>query len=439
MITLLSLLVTLGILITVHEYGHFWVARKCGVKVLRFSIGFGRPLIKWHDRQGTEFVIAALPLGGYVKMLDARESPIDDAEKSSEFTGKPVIQRIAIVAAGPLANFLFAILAYWALFMVGVNGIKPYVSGVEPGSAADLAGLQGEFFIASIDNKQVDTWEEVQVALFSRIGDTGEILLVDGQQQSYQLAISQWMSGEELVSPIESLGMFPFGSRIDAIIDHIEPGSAAEDAGLLVGDQIRSVDGVEVTTWSQLVDKVQSSPNIALNVEVIRGEWVEQILIKPKEREGKGFLGVSPVSPDLPDDIFVTVRKNPFQSMLSAVSKTWDTISISFSMFGKMVSGLISPDNIGGPISIAKMAGQSAQSGFESFISFLAFISISLGVVNLLPIPVLDGGHLMYYVIEFITGKPLSDRIQAFGFRMGAALLMCLMAFAILNDITRLF
>jgi len=439
MITLLSLLVTLGILVTVHEYGHFWVARKFGVRVLRFSIGFGRPLISWHDRKGTEFVISAIPLGGYVKMLDARESPVDPAEQAEEFTGKPVYQRIAIVAAGPLANFLFAVLAYWALFMVGVNGIKPYVSGIEPGSAAELAGMRGEFSIASIDNKPVETWQDVQLALISRIGDTGQILLSDGQQRSYKLEISRWMAGEELDSPVEVLGMHPFGSRIDAVLDHVQPGSAADIAGLNAGDQILSVDGIVINTWSQLVEKIQLSPNVSLELKVMKGEWIESMLITPKNEDGKGFIGVSPVSPELPDDIFVTLRENPFQAMLSALDKTWSTISISFSMFGKMLAGMISPDNIGGPISIAKMAGQSAQSGFETFISFLAFISISLGVVNLLPIPVLDGGHLLYYVIEFITGKPLSDRVQAFGFRIGTAMLMFLMAFAILNDITRLF
>lgn len=438
MITLISLIITLGILVTVHEYGHFLVARKCGVKVLRFSVGFGKPLIKWHDRHGTEFVISALPLGGYVKMLDKRESAVDESEQASEFTGKPVLQRIAIVAAGPIANFLFAIFAYWALYMIGVNGIKPYVSGVAIESIAAQSGMKGELVITSVDHKETQTWQDVQIALFSRAGDTG-IISISDEFQTYRLPVNRWLSGSEITSPIELLGIQPFGSQIEAVIDVVEPGSAADLGGLLPGDKVLSVNNIETTLWTQLVAIIQESADKPLEIEVLRGEWIEKQVVTPvKKSDGNGFLGVSPQRPDIPEDLFVTVRKGPVDALVIAVGKTWETIAISFKMFGKMLTGMISASNIGGPIAIAKMAGQSAESGIEAFIGFLAFISISLGVVNLLPIPVLDGGHLLYYVIELITKKPLSDKVQAMGFRIGTSLLMFLMIFAIVNDISRL-
>lgn len=439
MMTVIALLVTLGILVTVHEYGHFWVARRCGVKVLRFSIGFGKPLVRWHDKQGTEFVIAALPLGGYVKMLDARESDVADEDKGFEFTGKPVAQRVAIVSAGPLANFLFAILAYWILLMVGVSGLSPYVSGIVPGSAAETAGFVTPTLITRVDGQAVETWQDTRMALLDRAGDTGFIQLTDANNRSFELPVSGWLSGTEIEDPIALLGLKPLGRYLDAVINTVQENSAAQRAGIEPGDVVLSVDGVPISGWEALVEKVQASPEQSLTFEVDRGGWLINLKVTPQRQDGgSGYLGVSPVVPELPDDFFVTIQYGPVSAMGQAIQKTWDTVGMSFAMFGKMLSGAISTQNIGGPVAIAKMAGQSAASGPEVFLSFLAFISISLGVVNLLPIPVLDGGHLLYYVIEWVRGKPLSDNVQAFGFRLGSSLLVVVMVFAIVNDIVRL-
>ena len=437
--TVIALLVTLGVLVTVHEYGHFWVARRCGVKVLRFSIGFGKPLISWHDKHGTEFVIAALPLGGYVKMLDARESDVAAEDKGSEFTGKPVAQRVAIVSAGPMANFLFAILAYWILLMVGVTGMTPYVSGVLPGSSAEMAGLSTPTVITQVDGQPIGTWQDARMALLDRAGDTGFIELTDADNHRYELPVTGWLSGSEIADPIALLGLKPLGRYLDAVIHTVQDDSAAQKAGIETGDIILSVDGVAISGWDALVEKVQASPDQSLTLGVDRAGWLLNVVVTPERQDGgTGYLGVSPFIPELPDDFFVTMQYGPFSAMGQAVQKTWDTVGMSFAMFGKMLSGAISTQNIGGPVAIAKMAGQSAASGPEVFLSFLAFISISLGVVNLLPIPVLDGGHLLYYVIEWVRGKPLSDNIQALGFRIGSSLLVVVMVFAIVNDIVRL-
>lgn len=437
--TVIALLVTLGILVTVHEFGHFWVARRCGVKVLRFSVGFGKPLFSWHDRQGTEFVIAALPLGGYVKMLDAREGDISDADKAQEFTGKSVYQRFAIVSAGPLANFIFAIFAYWILFMVGVSGIKPYVSDITTNSIAGNAGMIAPLLITHIDGQPVSTWQDARLALFERAGDQGFIGVTADSGQEFELPIERWLSDNDIQDPIILLGLLPLGSFLDAELSTVQEGSAAEKAGLLPGDIIVAVDDVTVAGWDGLVSVVQRSPNLNLRLQVDRDGWMQEISVTPELKEGGlGYLGVSPVIPDAPDDFFVTVQYNPIRALWFAAQKTYDTVGLSFSMFGKMVTGSISAQNIGGPVAIAKLAGQSAASGPEVFLGFLAFISISLGVVNLLPIPVLDGGHLLFYGIEWVRGKPLSDRIQAVGFRLGSSVLVMVMIYAIMNDIVKL-
>jgi len=440
MMTILALIVTLGILVTVHEYGHFWVARRCGVKVLRFSVGFGKPLFRWYDKQGTEFVIAMLPLGGYVKMLDAREGDVSEADAGYEFTSKPVAQRVAIVSAGPLANFLFAVVAYWILLMVGVTGVSPYVSGVLPGSLVEEAGFAAPTVIAQVDGKQVSTWQEARMALIERAGDSGVIVLTDADRRQYSIAVSGWLSGTDIDDPVALLGLMPLGTYLDATIDTVQVGSAAERGGIAVGDHIVAVDDQAVSGWDALVERVQASPGKPLVLDIDRDGWLLQLTVTPDRQDsGVGYLGVSPLLPELPEDFFVTLQYGPLTSLWKALNKTWDTVGMSFSMFGKMLSGAISTQNIGGPVAIAKMAGQSAASGPEVFLGFLAFISISLGVVNLLPIPVLDGGHLLYYVIEWIWGKPLPEHVQAFGFRIGSSLLVVIMVFAIVNDIVRLF
>lgn len=444
MTTVLALIVTLGILVTVHEYGHYWVARRCGVKVLRFSVGFGKPLYSWYDRHGTEFAIAAIPLGGYVKMLDARDSEVEISEQDrlQEFTGKSVWQRIAIVSAGPMANFLFAIAAYWILFMVGVGGVKPVVGDVEESSLAQQAGLSPMTVIESVDGQKTDTWKDVSMALVEHIGETSEIVIRDENQQVYRLAVTSWLNDTRDPDPLSELGIQPFFPTIEPLIEQVQPQGRAEQAGLQAGDLLISADGQLIEDWPSWVALVQQSPEQTLQLVVQRNDQYLNVDLTPMARETEqgiqGFIGASVQLPEIPEGFIVTQRLGPLAALWQGVEQTWDTISISLRLFGKMLTGQISFQNLSGPVSIAKMAGESATSGLEVFVGFLAFISISLGVFNLLPVPVLDGGHLMYYLFEVIRGKPLPERVQQIGFQLGAALLLMLMVFAVVNDFSRL-
>ena len=442
MTMVLALIVTIGVLVTFHEYGHFWVARRCGVKVLRFSVGFGKPLVSWKDKQGTEFAIAAIPLGGYVKMLDAREGEVSPEEASQEFTSKPVWQRIAIVAAGPIANFLFAIFVYWILFMVGVVNLKPFVGHVMPGSPADQAGLASGVTISQVDNTQVQTWQDMSMALVERIGESGQIAMTTQAGETIDIPISDWLAGKRDPSPAGELGLSVRVLDEYPIIEAVSEGGRAQAAGIEVGDVLVAADGEAIRYWYNWVTKFQSSPETPIELEFERNGLVSTVSITPEAKQTDngtiGFVGLGPKFNDIPDSLNVTRQYGPFDALVKATVQTWDTIALSLKLFGKMITGEISPNNLSGPISIAKMADQSAKAGLEPFVAFLAFISISLGVVNLLPVPVLDGGHLVYYLAELIRGKPLPERVQIIGFQIGASLLLFVMLFAIFNDFARL-
>ncbi|MAM89153.1 MAG: RIP metalloprotease RseP [unclassified Hahellaceae] len=444
----LALIVTLGILVTIHEFGHFWVARRCGVKVLRFSVGFGRPIWKRIGATGTEYVIAAIPLGGYVKMLDEREGPVEDAELEQSFNQKPVQQRIAIAAAGPLANFLFAILVYWVVFVVGVQAVKPLTGQIEKDSVADRRGLTPELTIVAVDGKPTNDWSEVNLQLIDRLGDSGSIRLAtqdtDGASREFSLPVSDWLSGQRDPNPLQALGISPWRPAITPRIETVVEGGRAEQAGLAPGDLITTVNGIQVETWDALVQFIQASPEKSLDIEYRQLESgdTRQTMLVPESRivngDSQGFIGASVDVPEWPADKLIEISYGPVDALWEAVEKTADMAAMILTSLKKLVVGAISPDNLGGPITIAKAAGQSAGFGSEAFISFLAHLSIMLGVLNLLPVPVLDGGHLLYYFAELVRGKPLPESVQMAGIRLGMMLLGGVMLLAIFNDFARL-
>lgn len=441
-------LATLAVLVAVHEFGHFWVARRCGVRVLRFSIGFGKPLLSWRDRQNTEYVIAAVPLGGYVKMLDEREGDVAEADLPHAFNRKPVLHRIAVVAAGPLANFLLAIVAYWGLFLAGESGYAPVIGEVEAGSVAEVAGLEPGQEIVAVDGRPTPTWQALSFRLLERIGDTGPInfaVRYEGSDVTYesQGQLQAWLAGEEEPDLYGGLGLRLHTPPVLPIIDEVVADSPAERAGLQSGDRILATDGQSMELWEDWVEYVRARPGMALAVLVERnGETLTVNLTPDLERsadgEAFGRVGVAVAVPEMPESQRREFQRGPVEALVAGVQRTGDMVGFTLKSMVKMVQGLISPKNLSGPITIAKVATTSAKSGLESYIGFLALLSVSLGVLNLLPIPVLDGGHLLYYGIELVAGKPVPERVQMVGYQIGLMLVVSLMVFALYNDFSRL-
>lgn len=446
--TVLALIVTLGILVTVHEYGHFWVARRCGVKVLRFSVGFGKPLYSWYDKTGTEYAIAWIPLGGYVSMLDEREGEVAEAERAFAFNRQNVWKRIAIVAAGPVANFILAILAYWLLFASGTSALAPVVGSVQPDSPAYEAGFEPRSELIAIDGEPVNSWQDAGLQLLSRVGDSGEIRIRTQEwqgfrQQEHSIPVTRWLAGVKEPNPLSALGITPYSPEVAPVIGRVLPDGAAQKAGLQAGDRIVRADGEPVADWMQWVEQVQASADQPMSLVIERDGRQQSLTLTPKLRltdDGRriGYIGAAAQPGEWPQGMVREVRYGIFESFVQGVSKTFSMIGLTLDSIGKMVSGLISVDNLSGPITIAQVASDSARGGFETFIGFLAYISISLGVLNLLPIPVLDGGHLLFYLVEAVTGRPVPEKAQQFGLRLGMMLLAGLMMIAFYNDIMRL-
>lgn len=445
--TLLATVVALGLLVTIHEYGHFWVARRCGVKVLRFSVGFGSPLVRWHDRHGTEFVIAAIPLGGYVKMLDEREGEVPAEELERTFNRKDVKKRIAIVAAGPAANFLLAIVAFWLIAVFGITTIAPVLGPVQPDSVAERAGLVSGLEVVQVDGVDTRSWHEVNLQLIRRLGETGqlEILAREGQStpRAYTLELRDWLRGADQPDPIAALGLTSWQPQVAPRIGQLSADGAAAAAGLQENDLITEINQQPVNDWvGQVVPMIQASPGEPLVLGVEREGRRLSVTVVPNSREqdgrAVGFIGAGVAAFEWPDHMIRTIEYNPLVAIPVAMRQTWNMTALTLESLKKMITGLVSAKNLSGPITIAKVAGASAKSGPESFLSFIAYLSISLGVLNLLPIPVLDGGHLVYYTAEWIRGKPLSERIQAWGLQIGLTLIVGVMVFAIYNDISRL-
>ena len=445
-------LVALGCLIVIHELGHYFVARLCNVKVLRFSVGFGKPL--WSRRFGpdaTEWVVAAVPLGGYVKMLDEREGEVDAREAHRAFNRQRVGRRFAIVLAGPVANFLLAIVLYWVLFMHGVPGLKPVIGAPPEKSAAALAGFKPGDVIVRVDGEPVHTWQDARWVLLQQAVKKSRVVVAtrsqSGEAAERTLDLSQVSAADLDGDFLRTLGLGRQQPMVPAVIGEIIAGGAAERAGLKPDDAIVAIDGKPTATWEDVVNTVVANPGREVMFEVRRNQnsaAVEtRVAVTPKSvtEGGKpiGRIGAgAKVDPAARAAAMTTVSYGPFESIGKAIYKTWDTSMFSLQMLGKMIVGEVSLKNLSGPITIADYAGQSAQMGWVSYLLFLALISISLGVLNLLPIPLLDGGHLMYYTFEIFKGSPVSDKAIEIGQHLGMALLFVLMAFALYNDINRL-
>ncbi|MDI6934227.1 sigma E protease regulator RseP [Serratia sp. Se-PFBMAAmG] len=444
---IIGTLVALGVLVTFHEFGHFWVARRCGVKVLRFSVGFGTPLLRWHDKQGTEFVVAAIPLGGYVKMLDEREGEVPPALVEQSFNRKSVRQRIAIVAAGPIANFLLAILFFWILAMLGTQQVRPVIGAVEPGSLAASAGLTAGQEIVSIDGEPTSGWSAVNLQLVRRLGESGTLQVgvrddSASAEQQLQIKLDAWLKGADEPDPIQSLGLRPWRPAIAPVLAEIAPKSPAAAAGLQTGDKLLALDGVAMSDWQQLVDAVRARPETKVTLRVERdGAQLDVPVTLARHGEGKasgGYLGAGVKPGQWPANMLREVSYGPLDAVGEGLSRTWNMSVLTLESLKKMLFGELSVKNLSGPITIAKVAGASAQSGVGDFLNFLAYLSISLGVLNLLPIPVLDGGHLLFYLVEWARGRPLSDRVQGWGVQIGISLVVGVMLLALINDLGRL-
>jgi regulator of sigma E protease len=448
-IVLITLL-TLGVLVAIHEFGHFWVARRCGVKVLRFSIGFGRALWKRQGDDGTEYVIAAIPLGGYVKMLDEREGPVAPDELPRSFNRQSLGKRAAIVLAGPVANIALAVLAYYALHLVGVRGIAPIIDRVEPGSVAEAAGLETGQEIVAVDTVPTPTRQAVSMQLLQRLGDSGTIRFDvrygdRGSDLVYssEARVENWLHDQEEPDLVAALGFHYVMPKVEAKIAQVIDGSPAARAGMRTGDRILTVDGAPVADWNAWVETVRAQPESTLAVEVERDGAHVALQLTPERitlEDGRevGQVGVTVEEPSWPKEYIRTKRYGPLAAWRPALTQTWELAAFTVAAAKKMIAGQISSKNLSGPITIAKVAAASARSGLEAYISFLALLSISLGVLNLFPIPVLDGGHLMYLLVEAVKGSPVSERAQMVGYQIGLVILIGVMMLAFYNDIQRL-
>ena len=447
--SIIAFIIALGVLITFHEFGHYWVARRCGVKILRFSIGFGKPIYKKiFGEDQTEFVIAALPLGGYVKMLDEREVEVKEEELARSFNSKSLGQRFAIVAAGPVFNFIFAAFAYWLIFIVGVNGLKPIIGAVQPGSISQQAGLIKGQEIVAVDGEITKTWSAVIDKLVTHTVNADQIVLttkdINEIKQTIQLDLSK-VSIDDMAEGklLEVLGLKVIELKLPAIIGEIMPDGAAEEAGLLKYDEILSVNGQTIESWGEWVEIIRENPEQQLLIEILRANTIIELVLVPKTvQSGEqqiGRIGAAVFQTEgFFESYFALESYSPLKAIVKAFEKTWDMSLLTLQVLGKMLIGEASVKNLSGPISIAQYAGQSAGIGLVAFLSFMAIVSVSLGVLNLLPVPLLDGGHLLYYLVEFVLGKPVSEETQILGQQVGLVLLLGLMSIAFYNDISRL-
>ena len=442
--SLLAFAAAISILVAVHEFGHYIVGRWTGMKVLRFSVGFGKPLwSKVAGKDRTEYCLAAIPLGGYVRFLDGRDGPIAPEDEGRAFNQRPIPARIAVLLAGPAFNFVFAILAYWLLFSGGIMTMQPVVGEITPGSYADRAGLEFGDKIRAVGDVEARDWESTLVAILETMVDDGKVPLTlesaDGWQRSATIDVGD--DATRLTEPgllFEGLGFAVW--QPPAIVGELSPGGAAEAAGLRVGDRITAIDGEPTRSISELISVVSTRPNQRVSVSYLRdgNPATVELLLGEQEVDGerRGLLGIT--MSQTSSEYYYRRSFTPLESLTEAAGKTWTSTLFTVRMLGRMVTGDVSVKNISGPINIAQYAGVSAQRGFTYFLSFLAVVSISLGVLNLLPIPILDGGQIVYQLIEALKGSPMTERAQMLGQQVGIFALLLLMSFAFYNDIARL-
>lgn len=447
--TLFYFAVAIGVLVSFHEFGHFWVARKTGVKVLRFSVGFGKVLWSYQTNpEATEYVLSAIPLGGYVKMVDEREGEVKTEDLPFAFNRQPLWARTAIVAAGPIFNLALAVVLFWSVLVIGETGIKPILGAVAQGTLAATAGFAEGDQIISVNDKSTPTWTEAMSVIIASALDGDHDIKVavknfDDQQNDRILRISE-SDAENPEKLYDHLGFKPWSPKLKPIIGKVLPDSAALAAGLRQGDVIVSADGTVMNDWMQWVDTVKNHPGAAINLIIERDGVRLPLTVTPKsvqvEQKTEGKIGASVFVPeDLIKSVSAEYSLPPLDAIPVALETTWYYASATLKMMGRMLIGRASVENLSGPISIAQYAGQSATMGLVPFIKFMALVSVSLGVLNLLPVPVLDGGHLLFFLLEGIKGRPISDRIQAFFQQVGMVLLLSLMALAMVLDIQRLF
>lgn len=439
-----SFAVTLGILVAFHEFGHFWVARRCGVKVLTYSIGFGRPIWSRVARDGTQYQVGIIPLGGYVRMLDERIDEVPEEQRPVSFNAQSVYQRFAIVAAGPIANFILAVAVLWLMFGIGVPTVKPVIGDIKADSIAAQAELQRGSEIVQVGSIQAYDWQQVQLGLMSSIGEPYvdiKLQTPDGGTQTQRLDISDWQFDPETESTFGSLGIEVYQPTVYNQLAQVMDDSPAANAGLQVDDKIVQANGEKVGSWQQLTEKIRQRPGQMLDLTIKRQGQTQQISVLVGEREGAegviGYLGVVPKTEPLPEGYVFNHQYGIVGGLVQGAQQTWDLMVISVQMIGKLLTGDVSVKNLAGPLSIAEGAGVSAGNGFVYFLSFLALLSVNLGIINLLPLPVLDGGHLAFFIVEWARGKPLSEKVQDVCYRIGAALVFALMFVAISNDIVR--
>jgi len=444
----ISFIIALGILVAVHEFGHFWVARRCGVKVEKFSIGFGKSIWSRTGRDGTEYSLAMIPLGGYVKMLDGRVDQVAAEQQGMAFDQQSLWKRSAIVSAGPLFNFLFAIFAYWLMFMIGVPAVKPVIGEVTPYSIAAQAGLEPGMQIKAVSSVNTPDWESVNMGLIGHIGDASLTLTVTsaqevGHEQIKTINLRDWNFDPETESAMRALGFKPFTPEISNQLANVTAQGAGERAGLQADDILLQINGQTISEWQQVVTAIQSHPNTPIAVLVLRAGQQVELWLTPDSRElsqGKviGFAGIAPKVAEWPQNYRFELQFGVFESLGKAVEKSGQVINLTVSMLKKLLVGDVGLNNLSGPISIAKGAGMTADFGFVYFLGFLALISINLGIINLVPLPMLDGGHLLFFMIEAVIRRPVPEKVQEMGYRIGGAIIFSLMAVAIFNDFTRL-
>jgi regulator of sigma E protease len=443
--SIIMALVTLGVLVTIHEFGHYWVARRCGVRVLRFAIGFGRPLYSWQGRDGTEFALCAIPLGGYVKMLDERdgEAFVTEANRFESFNAQPVRNKLAIVAAGPAANFLLAIMVLFGLFVRGETGLAPVIEAVAVNSVAEESGLVVGQEVIAVDGQATSTVSGVRFALLKRLGDSGHIDLTVGNAlsdvgQRYSIPIVSWLGEAEAPDPAAALGLSLGFPPIRPEVGSLSEGGAAARADFRVGDVIIEAAGMPMAQWTDWVEFVRARPNQRFDVLIDRAGNQVTLSVMPQNRNAVGTVGMGVALPEIPDSRIRRQSRGPIEALGAAVNRTYELTVFTLESMWKMVQGLISTKNLSGPIAIAQIAASTAESGFTTWLSFLALLSISLGAINLLPIPVLDGGHIVFHVVEGLMGRPVPEQIQIMSFQVGLAAVFTLMMFAIYNDVARL-
>lgn len=447
---IIAFLVAICLLVTVHEFAHFWVARRLGVKTLKFSIGFGKSIFRWYGKDGTEYAIGVLPFGGYVKLLDEAEGKVPADEVHLAFNRKPIWVRAAVVLAGPLMNWILAIILFALVFMLGIQRIVPVVGEVKPGSIAAAAGLKSGQRVTQIDNHPVNSWSRVMMAMIYRMGEHTAMTITteDAQGQSqttHHLNLSHWQVNNLTPDPIASLGITPYEPNVAPLVNQVLPASPAAKAGMEAGDRILTIADQPIKTWQQAVAYVQARPNQSTSIMVERNGVDKKLTLKIGAKKAttpphqlEGFLGIESFPAVWPAGMLTPERYSLFTAWAPAIQQTWRYSVFNFVVLGKMVMGKISMRGLGGPITVFSSAGQAFIEGLVVYLSFLALLSSMLACINILPIPGLDGGHLLFLMIEAIQRKPVELATQAFAWRIGFLVLIFLMIQATINDVLRL-